>query len=208
MVLTMQKYSLDSYLDDNEIKELKSWDYNLDFKSTYKLLVSEISDIRRILNSGNITINKIKKFTNLIVGLTQLRNGSRVGEAIEGIKIFCIDKSKRVSQVRVQKRKDDYFRKIVLPDEIAKEDLDVINNYVLERSENKVLFVVSLSKFFQKHFKFSTHALRYSWISYMAYLNEPAQLIAKVTGHKTLNLILHYTQRKLADLLLLRMSTQ
>lgn len=202
----MNKFNLNQYLDETEIKEYKSWDYNLNYNQTYKSLVSCISEVRKDLKSGNITINRIRKFTNLISGLIQLRNGGRVGEMLKSLNEFCTLK-KRVVQVKVQKRKDEYYRKVVLPDEITIDDLTYIESYVHERIQNKELFVQALSKFFKKHFGFSTHALRYCWISFISSMNVPAQVIAKITGHKTLDLILHYTQRKLGDKILFNMST-
>lgn len=204
----MSKFDLSMYLDDTEIKEYKSWDYNLNYNQTYKNLVQNISNTRKELKLGNITINRVKRFTNLIIGLTQLRNGCRVGEALFSVNEFC-NTNKRVVQVKVQKRKDDYFRKVVLPDEITNDDLEYIQSYVLARlTDNKEYFVCALSKFFQKYFNFSTHALRYCWISFISSLKVPAQIIAKITGHKTLDLILHYTQRKIADKVLFNMSPE
>lgn len=81
---------------------------------------------------------------------------------IQALKEFCISQ-KRVVQVKVQKRKDEYYRKVVLPDEINHSDLAYIESYLISRIEYKELFVQALSKFFQKHFGFSTHALRYCW---------------------------------------------
>lgn len=201
----MKKIDIYDYLDENEVKEPNSWDYNLDYKETYKMLVRDIETLRIQFSQGNITINRVKAFTNLIIGLTQLRNGARVGETVAAINLFCSDMNKRRVQVPVQKRKDIYHRKIVLPDEIKKSDLEIIKNYINERDDNKKNFIIALCKFFQKHYNFSTHALRYSWIGFMCLIKTPAQVIAKITGHKTLELVLHYTQRKIADKVLYSM---
>ncbi len=39
----------------------------------------------------------------------------------------------------------------------------------------------------------------------MALKNVPAQVIAKITGHKTLDILLHYTQKKIGENLLFKM---
>ncbi len=192
-------------LNDQEIKEFGSWDYNLNYQKTYKNLVSEISTVRRELLTGNFTINRQKRLAYLITGLTQLRNGARIGEIYEAIKTFCIEPGKRIIQILVLKRKDNYYRKVVLPDEITKEDLNMISK-VIDNHIDKKNFVSCISHYFKKYFSYSTHALRYCFISHMSALKVPAQLIAKITGHKTLELILHYTQRKMADLELFNLS--
>ena len=109
----------------------------------------------------------------------------------------CLTPKKLFVSVLVEKRKDPYYRKVVLPDEINLEDLKFIAETV--NSKDKKALVSCLSHFFKDNYGFSTHALRYAWISYMASINTAPTVIAKITGHKTLNLILHYTQKKLAD---------
>lgn len=190
------------------LKESRTWDYNLDFKETYKRLNDQIILSRKDLNSGNITTNRVKKFTCLIIGLIQLRNGSRIGEAIEATNNFCSDFNVKLTLARIQKRgeSDPGERKMVRPDEITKEDLEYIQSYVFSRTDERKDFVISLTNFFKKNFGFTTHSLRYSWIGYMASIKTPAQVIAKITGHKTLNHILHYTNKSLGEIALLSMS--
>lgn len=194
---------ISDFLEQDELQDFKSWDYNLDYKDTYKKLVNEIEKVRTDLEKGKITTNVLKKFTYLVLGLIQLRNGARIGEIIDAINIFCDDMSKKVTQVKVEKRKDNYFRKVVLPQEITKNDLEFIKKVILIHNKNKRNFVSCLSHFFKNNYSFSTHALRYAFISQMALEKVPANVIAKITGHKTLDLILHYTQKKLADNMLI-----
>lgn len=187
---------------DKDFKEIKSWDYNLDYSSTYDLLYNEINVLKKDFSEGNITVNRIKKFSYLVIGLVQLRNGARIGEIIEAVRLFCDGKASKERKklfvsVLVEKRKDPYYRKVVLPDEIIQENLEFITKTV--NSKDKKALVSCISHFYKENYGFSTHALRYAWISHMAILNTPPSVIAKITGHKTLNLILHYTQKKLAD---------
>jgi len=51
--------------------------------------------------------------------LVQLRNGARIGEAIEAVKEFCESKGRAVSvRARIEKRKEGDTRLIVLPEEL------------------------------------------------------------------------------------------
>ena len=54
-----------------------------------------------------------------IVLLVQLRNGARIGEAIEAVKEFCESNGRAVSvRVRIEKRKEGDTRLMVLPEEL------------------------------------------------------------------------------------------
>jgi hypothetical protein len=198
-------------------KQKKSWDYNLDYESTYKSIVSEISTLRRELDQGNITGKKLKKFCYLVIGLIQIRNGARIGEVAEAMKLFCNGSHNRDVETLVQKRKDEYYRQIVLPGEITAADINYIKPVIDERfgkdwqgraaNQNKMLFVQTVSRFFKNTFGFSTHALRYCFISFMAVTKKlQPNVIAKITGHRTLDMILNYTNKKLADFELFNMS--
>jgi hypothetical protein len=186
-------------------KQKKSWDYNLDYESTYKSIVSEISSLRRELDQGNITGKKLKKFCYLVIGLIQIRNGARIGEVAEAMKLFCNGLHNRDVETLVQKRKDEYYRQVVLPGEITAADINYITPVIQERfnktdKQNKILFVQTISRFFKNTFGFSTHALRYCFISFMAVTKKlQPNVIAKITGHRTLDMILNYTNKKLAD---------
>ena len=52
--------------------------------------------------------------------LVQLRNGARIGEAIDAAKEFCESKGRAVSVrvVRIEKRKEGDTRLMVLPEEL------------------------------------------------------------------------------------------
>jgi len=55
--------------------------------------------------------------------LVQLRNGARIGEAIEAVKEFCESKGRAVSVrvVRIEKRKEGDTRLMVLPEELREQ---------------------------------------------------------------------------------------
>jgi len=179
-----------------------SWSYDLDYFDTYNQLVNQIKGLRKDFKLGKITNRNKKRYAYYINGLIQLRNGSRVGEAWEALKNFCKSPDLRVTQVRVQKRKDDYLRKMVLPDDITKSDLEFIKDIVFDDFNNRKhkALISAISQFFKVNHGFSTHSLRYAMITYLA-INEKVQasVIAKITGHKTMNLIVHYIEKKFAE---------
>ncbi|MEK7431636.1 MAG: tyrosine-type recombinase/integrase [Cyanobacteriota bacterium] len=205
----------------NNIKEMNSWDYNLDFDYTYKMLSEDINLVKKDIKSGKLNSWNIKKLSYCCLGLLELRNGCRIGEAIEALIIFCENLTKDIKnrEIRVltEKRKDDYLRKIVLPEQLHFTDLKIISQFILKRNitvyyntkkkledkENlriKKQFVCTASKFFVYNYNHSSHALRYSWITHMGCKKGMSpQNIAKLTGHKTLELVLHYTGKKIAE---------
>lgn len=170
------------------------WDMGLDYEGTYRLLVRELESAR-----GKAGQRGLKRRLYLIIALIQLRNGSRVGEAIDFLyNISC--EYKREGLVRVEKRKDGYERLMVLPKEISKADVLSVKG-VLEEELNrhgKKGLVVRVSTWLRKTYGFNTHSLRYAFVSYLAKRGYPPQLIAKITGHRRLDYILHYTQEKMA----------
>ena len=52
---------------------------------------------------------------------------------------------------------------------------------------------------YKRNLDFNTHALRYAFITYLAKQGYSAQLIAKMTGHKKVDYILHYTEKVEAE---------
>ena len=179
-----------------------SWDMELDYEETKKLLLSHIEHYRH--KKPLYKKDKIA-YAYLLVGLIQLRNGSRVGEAIEGL-IKIIDTNEKEVKVRVEKRKDNTMRKIILPDEITDDDLDIIREVVLSwKGKNLRRLANNASKWFLTNLKINTHSLRYAYISYLGKQQIPAQIIASITKHKNMNMVMRYTQEKIADDILRRL---
>ena len=172
-----------------------AWDKGLDYNETKKKLLAEIKKRRK-----ETTMRSTKQLAYLIILLTQLENGSRVGEAIEAI--YKISKNFDVEvDVPVEKRKDGMLRKIFLPKEIRKEDILRIAGFIIQEYEQKgkKRLVVRISNFARKNLGFNTHALRYAFITKQAKEGTPAQIIAKMTMHARLDYILYYTQQQKAE---------
>lgn len=170
------------------------WDKGLDYETTYKLLVGDLDKERK--RTGE---RALKRRLYLIILLTQLRNGSRIGEAIEFV--HTISKEfRREAYIKVEKRQDGYRRLMVLPKEITKTDILVVKGLLEEELTRlgKRGVVIKISSWVKKRYSFNTHSLRYAFISYLARKGYPPQVISKITGHRRLDYILHYTQEIVA----------
>ena len=164
-----------------------TWDKGLDYKQTYKLLLKKMNDhyMRGAMNS----------YCYALVLLIQLRNGSRVSEALKAAKLF-MNTLKRKTKVKVKKRKDNYERLMVLPKEIQFRKLLICRD-VLFWPEKEVLNRIKV--YAKKVLGLNTHSLRYAYITYLLKQGINPSIIAKLTGHKRLDYILTYTQKKTAE---------
>lgn len=189
-----------SEINPKTMKSTNSYSYNLNFLDQMSIFEKDIKSIRDQLVSGNITKNILKQFYYTILGSLQLRNGSRISEAVEALKEITLSNSSHV-ETTVLKRSDNFKRSVILPDFIMLADLVYIRDLILS-NENKAL-VSNISTFFKKQYGFGTHALRHSFITYLGIeKNVPAQVISKITGHKNLNQIIGYTDSKKANTIL------
>ena len=189
---------------DNE-KRKGTWDRGLDFDKTYNLFVEEIEKKK----GTELKYKKdIKSMAYLIVALFQLRNGCRIGEAIEGILWICKNKNElnwdkpiEVS-VKVEKtKKSIIYRDMYFPSTIKKEDMELINDIILDL-ENAKKPRMRIYQWLKNHYGINTHSLRYAFITKFAEMNASPQLIAKMTGHVNLNHLITYTQEKTANRML------
>jgi integrase len=137
-----------------------------------------------------------------VILLIQLRNGSRIGEAIEAAKAFCETKATAV-RVRIEKHKEGDTRLMVLPEELrGKEGKEYLAQACLRLA--KVKNPKSAVKVYCKAtYGFNTHSLRYAYITYLLSKGVNPSFIAKITGHRNLSYILHYTELKTAEDILL-----
>jgi len=80
----------------------RGWDSGLDFEEAYRRILGHMLSARSPYD---------------VVLLVQLRNGSRVGEAVEATMRFC-EAGQDLVLVRVEKHKDNDLRLMVLPEEL------------------------------------------------------------------------------------------
>jgi len=174
-------------MPDREACVRRGWDACVDYKEAYSQILGHLY---RTGHPWDVVL------------LVQLRNGSRIGEAIEAVRQFCETKATAV-RVRVEKHKEGDTRLMVLPEELrGKEGKEYLAQACLRLA--KVKNPKSAVKVYCKAtYGFNTHSLRYAYITYLLSKGVNPSLVAKITGHKNLSYILHYTQLKTAEDILL-----
>jgi len=172
------------------------WDKELDYEETKKELLNRLNYYR---NKKPLYQKDKIAYTYILTGLLQLRNGCRVGEAIEGLVKIILTGNKEV-KVKVEKRKDDVRRLIILPEEITDEDLETVRDIIKDwHNKNLRRLANNASKWFISNLGINTHSLRYAYISYLSKKQIPAQIITHITGHATMDMVMRYTQVKIAE---------
>jgi integrase len=129
-----------------------------------------------------------KEYTYWAILLVQLINGARIGEAVTAFLEFA-KTGKRELRVRVEKQKAENLRLIVIPDIIKYDRVAWLEKEKARRLKPRVIM------WLRNKMRLNTHSLRYLFVSYLARKGVSAQEIAKITGHKNLNHILHYTRK-------------
>jgi len=165
-------------------KQPKSWDYGVDYEKAYR-------ELARLVQSEKDGYTKCYA----AIALTALRNGSRIGEAIEAFKEF-LNTSKVKIYVRVEKHKKDDYRLMVVPKEIVEEDFSMCREQLNKSREH---IQANINKYLHRRLGINAHSLRYAFITYMLRRGVSPSIIAAITGHKNLNMILKYTEKKAAE---------
>lgn len=176
-------------------KVRKSWDLGLNYVETLNSLVKMFNKYRTRYKKWR------KRLMYIIVLLIQLRNGSRVGEAVEFLKQVCLN-FRREDYIAVEKSKGKRVRKMFLPEIVTKNDIEKIKELFLKEYFNhgRKGFVVQISKWTRKTLGINTHSLRYAFITYMSLVRkESPQVIAKITGHKNIHFIVDYLEQVEAE---------
>lgn len=167
-----------------------AWDRGLDLRSERRRLVKLIrgEDLR-----SSRSVRRVAYFS---IFLIQLMNGLRISEAVEAALAWA-GSGRRELRVAVRKRRDSYERLVIVPQELGARERAAVATLL---NEDTSKLTVRLKTFCRSVLGYNTHALRYAFISYMGLEKKmPAQLIAKITGHKKLDHILHYTEKEVAE---------
>lgn len=159
------------------------WDKGLDYENTYKLLFQKAL-------KGKREKERVYSFILLI----QLRNGCRISESIKAYKQWFLTGKKELI-VTVSKTKNKKERKIIIPDF---PNYDLVKYPQIIEINDKTLRE-RIRTFCQRTFKFNTHSLRYSFITYLLKNGVNPSIISKITKHSKLDYILTYTQEKSAE---------
>jgi len=170
---------------EKEIRKI-SWAKELDYNQIYRKIAQTMPLFR-----GKFKPRGLKAFVHLSVLLVQLRNGSRVSEAIEAIEKFTNSKEKEI-QVRARKRKRTYARTMIIPAEVRVEDIPQLKAAM-------PISIAAVKVFAARRLGINTHSLRYAFITHLSRQGIAPQVIARITGHTKLDYVLHYTERPQAD---------
>lgn len=201
--------------DDYEFHDKDSgFDRGIDYDKTKKLLIDKYTETE--LNSIKLDITDkrriiyVRQLIYLLVAMIQLRNASRVSEAVRAfmkykhddkistkviVKISKSDAAKKNKEGKMIKPKPRY-RNIVFPDWVPFDEnkiLDSLKKIPIDRLKHRTLdYLLKLG--------FNTHSLRYSRINYL--LNTKKQdigTVAKYVGHAGLGTILNYVGKQNVD---------
>jgi site-specific recombinase XerD len=157
-----------------------SWDKGVDYESAYSRILRKIERVK----------SKTTK-CYLIIALIQLRNGSRISEAVRAFKEW-IRTNKTEIYVRVSKKKREETRLMIIPSEIAHYRLQCVDMLDID---NKVLRNRVLATLYY-YFKINTHSLRYAFITHLLRNNVNPAIVSKIIKHSKLETLLHYVQVK------------
>jgi Phage integrase family. len=157
---------------------LGKWDTGLDFNDARIRLETLIRNTASYLNVQTRK-DKIlgKKFVYASIAYVQLMNGSRVSEAIAGLREY-IKTGKDEFTIIAGKTKVARIMKIP----------KLLKNYrYLLMDYSDILFSVNrfhIYHFLKKEFGWNPHALRYAFIRYAIERGYSAEILALVLGHK------------------------
>ena len=149
------------------------------------------------------TARSDKEYTYLAALYIQLRNGCRVSEAARALLVFAKTGSRKL-RVPVAKRKDKLERLVLIPPQIELKRVAWLAEDFKRKPLDKAArqLAARVKVFSLQRLGINTHSLRYAFVTYLAEQGVAPQLIARITGHKRLDYIVHYTQRLAAEELL------
>lgn len=189
-----------------EEKVATGFDRNIDYEEIKDRLVKYIND-KYIDHGKKKKITDLKNIAYGIVACIQLRNGSRISEAVKAYYKFIDDGiSKRVivkisksdamrkNKDGEMKKKKARFREMMFPNWFNEKIFKLVKKSHLEFGSTLKKRVLD---FMANKFSCNTHSLRYAFINYMLYVQKrPMNDVAKFVGHVNVNQLVTYTQQK------------
>jgi hypothetical protein len=129
----------------------RGWDSDLDFEKAYRRILGHMLSSRSPYD---------------VVLLVQLRNGSRVGEAVEATQQFC-ETGQDLVLVRVEKHKDNDQRLMVLPEELRSVEGRRLLGEACARLSALRNPKAAVKVYCRRAYGFNTHSLRYAFVWYL-----------------------------------------
>ena len=162
-----------------------SWDKGVDYLYTYNLLLRLIER----------TQGKTKCY--LAVALIQLRNGSRVSEAVRAFKRWLVSGYQEL-HVEVSKKKHPEARLMIIPNNLSDLRLTCLDLSNVEDSKLKKRVQNTL----YRYARINTHSLRYAYINYLLRSGVNPAIISKLIRHSKIDTLLKYVQEKASETVL------
>ena len=176
-------------LKNNPDKLNNGFDKGVDFHFANKLFLDKLKSLRAELKL-DYNMHKVKALSNIVISLITLRNACRISETIEA---------------PIAKRKDGATREIYLPKEITKDTLEYIEKVIAGHDPLKLQS--KIRTYLTDSYGFNNHSLRYAAINYLILeKNVPLPIVSKTVGHKSMNMLITYTQNKNVSALLQTLS--
>jgi integrase len=193
-------------------------DKGLDYLQCKNKIVDSISEIQEEIERldpedtyyERKMLMKLKRIIYLMIAATQLKNGSRISEAVRAFYAF-VDKDNFTKREIVKISKSDCikykdgkahklkarFREMVFPNWISVETFNVTTFRNILGGIDKKAMQKRVLDYLRNHFKWNTHSLRYATINYL--INDqkiPVNNVSKFVGHSSMKTIMTYTQNK------------
>jgi len=159
------------------------WDKGIDYEYAYNKILR------------NLFKSRYPSLCYDSILLIQLRNGLRISEAVRAFKHYLQTKAFEL-EVELSKKKRPEKRRVVVPRDLLGVNLSECHELI--GIDDKVL-INRLKVYCLTTYRFNTHSLRYSFITYLLRQGVNPSIISKITRHSKLDFILTYTQEKIAD---------
>lgn len=197
--------------ESEEEKMVTGFDRGVDYVTMRDKLKDAYKKLHDDYNSG-----LVRKVIYTLIAMIQLRNGSRISEAVEAFKGFMNNPDHldtkvmvKIAKSKTRKIKKDTgeafmtktrYRKMAFPVEwviIPIVGLEEIKEFLNTDKGNLKKRVLD---HLLKNYNCNTHSLRYACINYLLYTqNKQTTVVAKFVGHSNVNQLVRYTQNQEAD---------
>lgn len=196
---------------ENEIVEVPTgFDRNIDYSDMKDKLIKRIKELYERYDNCPKDIG-MKRIIYAVIAAIQLKNGSRISEAVKAFILFVnkginnrvivkISKSGAMKTMRdgTKKKTKIRAREMMWPQWISRDVYKIITkSNVTEKIINAGTLKKRVLDYLLINFKCNTHSLRYAFINYALYvLKRPINDVAKFVGHANVAQMVTYTQVK------------
>lgn len=199
-------------MEEENIKINTGFDRGVDYEIIKEKLINKIQYEwdKYQLNNKKVTLSRL---IYILIASIQLRNGSRISEAVKAFIIFVNKGINSRVVVKISKSDGHYknkngdvkqkkirYREMMFPSDWF-DNLDFWDEIKNSKITKKLIESGRLRKrvldFMLINFNCNTHSLRYAFINHMLYvIKRPPEDIAKFVGHIDTKMLSRYVQLK------------